>query len=79
MSPMELAVINLSELTSNELHKNNCSYGIDELTRDAIEGGRTARFAKEQIELTLGKPIVTCANASNFAKPLLTTKDSMIK
>ena len=75
MSPMELAIINLSELTSNELHKNNNSHGIDELTRDAIEGGRTARFAKEQIELTLGKPVLTSENALDFTKSLLTTKE----
>ena len=45
------------------------------LTRDAIEGGRTARFAKEQIELTLGKPVLTSENALDFTKSLLTTKE----
>lgn len=76
MSAMELAITNLAELTTSELHKNNKSYGINELTRDAIEGGRTANFAKEQIELTLGKPVLTCRNASNFTQTLLTTKDN---
>ena len=76
MSPMELALINLAELTTNELHKNNNSHGIDELNKDAVEGGRTANFAKAQIELTLGKPVLTCENASNFTKQLLTTKDN---
>lgn len=76
MSPMELALITLGELTTNELHKNNNSYGIDELNKDAVEGGRAANFAKEQIEITLGKPVLTSENASNFTQPLLTTKDN---
>lgn len=79
MSPMELALITLGELTTNELHKNNNSYGIDELNKDAVEGGRAANFAKEQIELTLGKPVLTSENASNFTQPLLTTKDNAPK
>lgn len=79
MSPMELALITLGELTTNELHKNNNSYGIDELNKDAVEGGRAANFAKEQIEITLGKPVLTSENASNFTQPLLTTKDNAPK
>ena len=79
MSPMELAVITLGELTASELHKNNNSHGIYELNKDAVEAGRAASFAKEQIELTLGKPILTCQNASNFTQPLLTTKDNAPK
>ena len=79
MSPMELALITLGELTTNELHKNNNSYGIDELNKDAVEGGRAANFAKEQIELTLGKPVLTSENAYNFTQPLLTTKDNAPK
>lgn len=76
MSAMELAIINLADLTTSELHKNNNSQGIDELSKDAVEGGRTAKFAKEQIEITLGKPVLTSENASNFTQPLLTTKDN---
>ena len=79
MSPMELALATLAELTTNELHKNNNSHGIDELNKDAVEGGRTANFAKEQIELTLGRPVLTSENASNFTQPLLTTKDNAPK
>jgi len=79
MSAMELAIANLADLTTSELHKNNNSHGLDELSKDAIEGGRTARFAKEQIEITLGKPVLTSENASNFTQPLLTTKDNAPK
>ena len=75
MSPMELALVNLAELTTNELHKNNNSHGINELNKDAIEGGKTASFAREQIEMTLGKPVLTSENALDFTKSLLTTKE----
>ena len=76
MSPMELAITNLADLTTSELHKNNNSQGIEALNKDAIEGGRTASFAREQIEITLGKSVLTCENASNFTQPLLFTKDN---
>ena len=75
MSQMELLITSLAELTTSELHKSNNSHGLDELNEDAVKGGRAANFAKEQIELTLGKPVLTSENASNFTQPLLTTKD----
>lgn len=68
MSAMELAILNLADLTTNELHKNNNSQGIDELNADAIEGGRTASFAREQIEVTLGKSVLTSENALDFTQ-----------
>jgi prephenate dehydrogenase len=39
--------------------------------KDAIEGGRAASFAREQIELTLGKPVLTPENALDFTQPIL--------
>ena len=69
MSPMELAIANLADLTTSELHKNNNSQGIEALNKDAIEGGRTASFAREQIEITLGKPVLTSENALDFIRP----------
>lgn len=77
MSPMELAIANLADLTTSELHKNNNSKGIDALNNDAIEGGRTASFARKQIEITLGKPVLTSENAIDFTKPIMlnTNKD----
>lgn len=80
MSAMELAIANLAELTTSELHKNNNSQGVDELNKDAIEGGRTASFAREQIEYTLGKPVLTPENALDFtqSKLLDSTKDKAL-
>ena len=79
MSQMELLITSLAELTTSELHKSNNSHGLDELNEDAIKGGKAANFAKEQIEITLGKPVLTSENASNFTQPLLTTKDNAPK
>jgi hypothetical protein len=79
MSQMELLITSLAELTTSELHKSNNSHGLDELNEDAVKGGRAANFAKEQIEITLGKPVLTSENASNFTQPLLTTKDNAPK
>ena len=79
MSQMELLITSLAELTTSELHKSNNSHGLDELNEDAIKGGRAANFAKEQIEITLGKPVLTSENAFNFTQPLLTTKDNAPK
>lgn len=79
MSSMELALINLADLTTSELHKNNNSQGVDELNADAIKGGQAASFAREQIEMTLGKPVLTSENALDFTKPLLSTKDKALK
>ena len=79
MSANGISYYLLSRTYYIELHKNNNSQGIDELSKDAIEGGRTANFAKQQIEITLGKPVFGRENASNFTQPLLTTKDNAPK
>lgn len=79
MSQMELLITSLAELTTSELHKNNNSQGLDELNADAIKGGQAASFARQQIETTLGKPVLTAENAVNFTQPLLSTKDKALK
>lgn len=66
MTQMELLITALGELTTAELHKANDSQGFDELNRDAIEGGRTAREAKKPIEATLGKPVASRINAKEI-------------
>ena len=77
MSPMELLIASLADLTTNELHKNNNSQGINELYADAVKGGQAANFAKKQIETTLGKPVLTSDNALSFTQTVMidTNKD----
>ena len=79
MSPMELLINSLADLTTSELHKNNNSQGVNELTQDAIKGGQAASFARKQIETTLGKPVVTCANAIHHTQQKLLTEDNAPK
>lgn len=66
MSPLELALTTLAEVTTTELHKTNDSYGITELKFDAHEGGEIAATTRKNIENKIGKPIVTSENAIDF-------------
>ena len=68
MSPMELALTTLAEVTATELHRNNDSQGISELKIDAQESGEIASITRENIEQKLNKPVVTEKNAIDFKK-----------
>ena len=59
MSPLELALTTLAEVTTTELHRTNDSYGIAELKIDAHDGGEVAAITRRNIEKKIGKPIVT--------------------
>ena len=66
MSPLELALTTLAEVTTTELHKTNDSYGMKKLMIDADDGGKIASDTRKNIERKIGKPIVTSENAINF-------------
>ncbi len=66
MSPLELALTTLAEVTTTELHRTNDSYGIAELKIDAHDGGEVAAITRRNIEKKIGKPIVTSENAIDF-------------
>ncbi|MCI9585828.1 MAG: Bro-N domain-containing protein [Bacilli bacterium] len=68
MSPMELALTTLAEVTATELHRTNDSQGISELKIDAQESGEIASITRENIEQKLNKPVVTEKNAIDFKK-----------
>lgn len=68
MSPLELALTTLAEVTTTELHRTNDSQGIRELKVDAHDGGEVAAITRRNIEKRIGKPIVTSENAINFKK-----------
>lgn len=42
MSPIELALTTLAEVTTIEFHRTNDSQGMDELKVDAYDGGKIA-------------------------------------
>ncbi len=68
MSAMELALMTLAEVTTTEIHKTNDSRGINELKQDAHDGGEIASATRKNIELKLGRPVVTSENAKDFKK-----------
>lgn len=66
MSPLELALTTLAEVTTTELHKVNESIGMNSLRNDAQEGGEIASRTRKDIEKRIGKKIVTKENAITF-------------
>lgn len=66
MSPLELALTTLAEVTTTELHKTNDSKGIQELMIDAHDGGEIASVTRKNIEAKIGKPVVTTEKAIDF-------------
>ena len=66
MSPMELALTTLAEVTTTELHRTNDSHGMRALRNDANTGGNIAAITRRNIERELGKPVVTSENAIDF-------------
>jgi hypothetical protein len=68
MSPIELALTTLAEVTTTELHKTNDSQGYDELETDAHAGGNVASKARKNIEKLTGKTVITSEHAESFKK-----------
>lgn len=66
MSPLELALTTLAEVTTTELHRTNDSQGMRSLKNDANTGGSIAAVTRRNIEKELGKEIVTSKNAIDF-------------
>lgn len=66
MSPLELALTTLAEVTTTELHRSNDSYGMTELKTDAFKGGSIASDTRKRIEKEIGKPVITSQNAIDF-------------
>jgi DNA-damage-inducible protein D len=62
MTPLELALCSLSEATSITLHQDRDSQGFPELKRDAVDAGNTAGQARQLVEKTIGKPVVSREN-----------------
>ena len=50
MGKLELAITNLAEVTANEMHNTNNSFGIDELKDDVQEAGKITGKARKEIE-----------------------------
>lgn len=68
MTNLELALTNLIETTTLELHKKNNSQGIKELSKDIDEVGNLFEHTKKDIENKLDKKIVSPENYMNLTR-----------
>ncbi len=62
MTPLELVLTSLAEVTTTEAHQNRDSQGYDELHRDARDAGRAAGIARREAEAVTGQPAVSPIN-----------------
>lgn len=62
MSPLELAILNVSEVAVRELHEQNDSRGFKDLRKDAIKGGEFGSKTMKNLEETMGRSIITSKN-----------------
>lgn len=75
MDDLELAIINIAEITTERLHKVNDSYGFKELSKDARTGGELAGDFRKNLESKLCKPVVSSQNFLGInLDPKLTNK-----
>ena len=75
MGKLELAITNLAEVTANEMHDTNNSFGLEELKDDVKEAGKITGKARKEIESKIGKKI---ANKNNY-KTLTNNNQRQIK
>lgn len=68
MGKLELAITNLEEVTANEMHNTNNSFGIDELKDDVQEAGKITGKARKEIEKKIGKKVAEETNYNSLTK-----------
>ena len=62
MTPLELVLTSLAEVTATELHQQRDSQGFPSLQSDAREAGDIAGDARRTVEAALGRPVVSSTN-----------------
>ena len=68
MGKLELAIPNLAEVTANEMHNTNNSFGLEELKDDVQEAGRITGKARKEIEEKIGKKVAEKTNYNSLTK-----------
>lgn len=68
MGKLELAITNLAEVTANEIHNTNNSFGLLELKDDVQEAGKITGKARREIENKIGKKVVEKTNYEQLTK-----------
>ena len=62
MGNLELAITNLAEVTANEIHHKNNSYGLEKLKDDVVRAGKITGKTRKDIEQEIGKKVVDETN-----------------
>lgn len=68
MSPVELVLTALGEVTTTELHRVRDAQGMNELMTDAHDGGEIASITRKNIETKTGRSVLTSKNAIDLKK-----------
>ena len=68
MGKLELAITNLAEVTANEMHNTNNSFGLEELRDDVQEAGKITGKARKEIEEKIGKKVAEKTNYNSLTK-----------
>lgn len=69
MTNVELALNTLAEASAAELSQQRNPKGFPANAAVAKEGGKVARVAREQLEASLGKSVITSKRASDYLPP----------
>lgn len=68
MGKLELAITNLAEVTANEIHNTNNSFGLAKLKDDVQEAGKITGKARKEIEEKIGKKVAEKTNYNSLTK-----------
>ncbi len=68
MGKLEIAITNLAEVTANEMHNTNNSFGLEELKGDVQEAGKITGKARKEIEGKIGKKVAEKTNYKELTK-----------
>ena len=66
MSDIEVALTDLSEITTREIAKEHKPQGLEQNKKIAKLGGEAAKAARNNIEKNLGKTIISNENNLNY-------------
>ena len=70
MTNLELALNTLAEVATTEFARQNNPQGLTANKQVARQGGNAARVARENIELGLGRSIISPERASDYIRPI---------
>ena len=66
MTDIEVALTDLGEIATRELVKEHKPYGLNENKEIARRGGNIAKITRDNLEIELGRTVITSENALNY-------------